>query len=159
MSHLLKEQHKKEELDDFLAKQSDDYLLEQYAQARIAFEEDVRKGRYSAYAEIVRAKLKMAILRRMENGLKKDTRSITFRFHKGSLEDSLKTAVTVTSFDELLRVINLELLPLDVIEKDDISIKYYGYDHRVPQKTYIVLSETYGIIGWTDGLFKETDQE
>lgn len=65
MSHLLKEKRTKEELATFLADKTDDYVLEQYAQARNAFEEDVRKGRYSQHAENVRAMLKQAVLRRM----------------------------------------------------------------------------------------------
>lgn len=70
MSHLLKEKRTKVELQEFLSDKTDDYLLEQYAQARNAFEEDVRKGRYSAHAENVRAQLKLIILRRMA-GLEK----------------------------------------------------------------------------------------
>lgn len=65
MSHLLKEPRTKEELVNYLKDKSDDYLLEQYALSRIAFEEDVKKGRYSEHAEHVRAMLKLMILRRM----------------------------------------------------------------------------------------------
>lgn len=70
MSHLLREKRTKDELSAFLLDKTDDYLLEQYAQARAAFEDDVRKGRYSEHAENVRAVLKLSILRRM-NGLEK----------------------------------------------------------------------------------------
>lgn len=65
MSHLLKEKRSQEELEEYLLDKKSDYLLEQYAQARISFEEDVRKGRYSKHAENVRASLKLTILRRM----------------------------------------------------------------------------------------------
>lgn len=65
MSHLLKEKRSKEELKDFLEDKTDDYILEQYALSRNAFEEDVKKGRYSENAENVRAILKLVILRRM----------------------------------------------------------------------------------------------
>jgi hypothetical protein len=70
MSHLLKEKRSKEELKDFLKDKTDDYVLEQYCLARIAFEEDVRKGRYSEHAENVRAILKLCTLKRMA-GLEK----------------------------------------------------------------------------------------
>ena len=65
MSHLLKEPLTKEELVIYLKDKSDDYLLDQYALSRIAFEEDGKKGRYSEHAEHVRAMLKLTILRRM----------------------------------------------------------------------------------------------
>ncbi|WP_144509851.1 hypothetical protein [Bacillus sp. FJAT-22090] len=65
MSHLLKEKRTKEELKSYLEDKTDDYILEQYALSRNAFEEDVKKGRYSEHAENVRATLKLIILRRM----------------------------------------------------------------------------------------------
>lgn len=43
MSHLLKEKRTQKELRVFLKDKTDDYVLEQYAQARNAFEEDVKK--------------------------------------------------------------------------------------------------------------------
>lgn len=65
MTNLLKEKRTKEELKSFLSDKRNDYLLEQYAQAKISFEEDVRKGRYSEHAENVREVLKDTILQRM----------------------------------------------------------------------------------------------
>lgn len=70
---LLKKRRTIEELKDYLKDKTDDYILEQYCYTRIAFEEDVRKGRYNGYAEHVRAMLKLTILKRMaglEKGIK-----------------------------------------------------------------------------------------
>lgn len=71
MSHLLKEKHSKEELKAYLKDKSDDYVLEQYALSRIAFEQDIKNSRYSEHAENVRASLKLCLLRRMA-GLEKN---------------------------------------------------------------------------------------
>lgn len=65
MSQLLKEKRTKAELEAFLKEQNSEYLLEQYAQARCAFEEDVRKRRYSEHAENVREALKDILLQRL----------------------------------------------------------------------------------------------
>ncbi|MCA1064692.1 hypothetical protein QTG56_24080 (plasmid) [Rossellomorea sp. AcN35-11] len=70
MTHLLKEKRTEQDLKTYLKDKTDDYVLEQYALSRIAFEEDVKKGRYSEHAENVRAVLKLCILRRMA-GLEK----------------------------------------------------------------------------------------
>lgn len=65
MIDLLRRRRTVADLKAYLEDKTDDYLLEQYCHTRIAFEEDVKKGRYNEHAENVRATLKLCILRRM----------------------------------------------------------------------------------------------
>lgn len=65
---------------------------------------------------------------------------INFRFHRGSLSESLKTAIKFSSLRELLIYIQnfyLEELLID-LNSIDFNIKYYGYDQRVKQQLNVI---------------------
>lgn len=69
-----------------------------------------------------------------------DTRNdVYFRFHRGSLFDSLATAVKVSSVDDLTGIILQQ--DGDFLKPgDELSIKKYGYgkDERIGWDTYLV---------------------
>lgn len=73
MSQLLRQLWTESELTDYLATKDNEYLLTQYAQAVSAFEEDVRRRRYSHNAELVRETMKQLILQRMKNHEQEET--------------------------------------------------------------------------------------
>lgn len=54
-----------EELYNHLSNQSNEFLLEQYAQERIAFEQDVKNRRYSAKREKMITVLQQVLLERL----------------------------------------------------------------------------------------------
>jgi hypothetical protein len=77
---------------------------------------------------------------------------IKFRWHRGSLEESLRTSVNITSFDELFYLIQKNLSEVGIeVRKENIDISHYADDHRIPETTHIVTLKNYGVLGWTDG--------
>lgn len=64
-----------------------------------------------------------------------------FRLHRGSLEESMKTACEVNSFAD----INAIIAPDKVV-----SVEKYGHDARINWDTYLVRTE-YGVAGMTNG--------
>lgn len=66
---ILKNKLTEKELENFVQKQSAEYVLDQYLRTRIALEEDIKKGRYNAYEETVRKVLRETILRRMKGNV------------------------------------------------------------------------------------------
>jgi hypothetical protein len=77
-----------------------------------------------------------------------------FRWHRGSLEESLKTEIEVMDFEELYRAISEELGDSIRIDRQDITIERYGFDNRLAQEMYIVKGETFGVIGFTNTNFR-----
>lgn len=79
-----------------------------------------------------------------------------FRFHRGSLEDSLKTRVEVSSKADVLKIVREALEPYEEI--DDISIRPYGFDDRINEEVFIVVTMLGGIstgaVGFTNGELK-----
>lgn len=69
-----------------------------------------------------------------------------FRFHRGSLDESLATTVEVDSLLELRRIIEKEWQLGD----ESLSIESYGYDERIGWDTHIVLWKN-SPVGFLDG--------
>ena len=76
------------------------------------------------------------------------TAKCKFRFHRGSLEESLETITEVSSKQELCDIIN-QHHNLN-INTDDIVIKYYAKDSRINGDSYIVTVNGLGVIGFTN---------
>jgi len=82
-----------------------------------------------------------------------------FRFHKGSLEDSIKTVIDVNSLEELEDIISKEYdIPLS--GWFEFRFEYAGYDNRIDWETYYVIVKDmiygYGYIaGMINGVFKK----
>jgi hypothetical protein len=82
-----------------------------------------------------------------------------FRFHRGSLKDSMETLFEFEKFDDLLSLVNLALwrLPWDIqdIVKEDIQIHRMepdnGKDDRIGWKnTKLISIKGYGVIGMAE---------
>lgn len=83
-----------------------------------------------------------------------------FYWHRGSLEESMNTAVSVNDFEELYQVIKKYLLDFSIpLDKHDIDIKFYGFDNRIKQKRYIVTVAGYGVVGWANKDLKTTQTD
>lgn len=77
--------------------------------------------------------------------------SINFRFHRGSLNESLKTMIVVTSIRQLVDKINSFFEFSPNLSISDIKIKYQCFDKRLHAESYIVTCND-GIIGFCDGI-------
>ena len=68
--------------------------------------------------------------------------TIKFRFHRGSLDDSLETVIAVNSKQELLDILNKSYANWydgKIIYKlNNLHIEPYGYDERIKWHTFIV---------------------
>ncbi len=77
-----------------------------------------------------------------------------FRFHKGQLNESLKTLVKVKNIKELCSAINKYYKVLDkkfLISHQDIYFQYIGYDERIGWDTFYVKDKRDGhVIGMSD---------
>ena len=81
-----------------------------------------------------------------------------FRWHRGSLDDSMKTVVNVDSLSDLKAVINTNYPEY----KGDIKFEYCMYDKRVKWDTYYVSikpykDQGYMIIGMSDCKLQSND--
>ena len=86
--------------------------------------------------------------------MERENNAIKFRFHSGSLEESMATCVEVMTYQELFDLINDSWDSyLDRIV--GLEMDYYTYDDRIGWETYIVIAVTYnGIkipIGFANG--------
>lgn len=75
-----------------------------------------------------------------------------FRFHRGSLEESLKTEVEVENIKLLQEMICSELQDYSIAETA-IIVEFYGYDHRIEKELYSVKIFGVGIVGFLDSEF------
>lgn len=75
-----------------------------------------------------------------------------FRFHRGSLEESLKTEVEVENIKLLHEMICSELQDYSFAETA-IIVEFYGYDHRIEKELYSVKVFGVGILGFLDSEF------
>ncbi len=66
---------------------------------------------------------------------------LKFRYHTGSLQDSLLTTIEFNGFESLLKHIKdkFGVIGIGEVKKDGIHIKYYGYDERVNQDLFVFL--------------------
>ena len=60
-----------------------------------------------------------------------------FRFHRGTLEESLKTSTAVSGFDDICRLV-ADPLCFDNLEAKDITCTFYGFDQRINEKLYTI---------------------
>ena len=75
-----------------------------------------------------------------------------FRFHRGTLEDSMKAVWEVETIDDILQIFKDEFPMLShLFNQDTVKIKPYGYDTRIEWDTYIVTIMGLGPVGFTDG--------
>lgn len=63
-----------------------------------------------------------------------------FRQHRGSLEDSLATTVSFSTFTEFKEYIRV-LLGLEEHKPNTLNVEFYGYDERCNQYLHIVTYE------------------
>ena len=76
-----------------------------------------------------------------------------FREHRGTLADSMATAIPLASDKQsLVKYINGLNLFLDNrnIGEEEIIIESYGFDERINWDTYIVRINGYGVVGFTN---------
>lgn len=84
--------------------------------------------------------------------------SVKFRFHKGGYEESMNTAITVNSLEELKNAI----IKWWGFGEMNISLvfKHARIDERNGWDTYMVIAEFSGIpekmvMGWSNGILKK----
>ena len=65
-----------------------------------------------------------------------DASPLLFRFHRGGLDDSMKTIVVIQSLVDLVLIISKKVENLT-----GIKIRHYCQDERIGWDTYIVLIE------------------
>lgn len=73
-----------------------------------------------------------------------------FRQHKGSLEASMKTATPVETLEDIANLPNIKKVEENGIILN-LKSKFYAYDDRIKWNTYIITSENYGVVGFTNG--------
>jgi hypothetical protein len=66
---------------------------------------------------------------------------IKFRWHRGSLKESMKTMKTFKNEEKLKEYIIAESKPWMDLEKKDISSIYTCYDHRIKWDTWNILGD------------------
>lgn len=79
-----------------------------------------------------------------------------FRFHKGSLEESLKTQIEVNTIEELISAIENYYSDTNQNKIVNLKFEYAGYDKRIDWNTYYVLvklnnSSQFFVAGMSDG--------
>lgn len=75
-----------------------------------------------------------------------------FRFHRGSLEESLKTEIEVENIKMLHEIICSQLQDYS-ISKSALIIEFYGFDNRIAKELYSVKVYGVGILGFLDSEF------
>jgi hypothetical protein len=79
-----------------------------------------------------------------------------FREHRGGLDESMATVVTLNGWDDLVAYVQKELLPFCMdVKPEQIHVKPLCYDQRIGWDTYIVTVDDYGVFGMTDGPAKD----
>jgi hypothetical protein len=71
-----------------------------------------------------------------------------FREHRGTLAESLATAVAVHDRAELIDYLRKILAPYPV--EDEIVVKFYAHDDRISEDLFAVTVPGYGLIGFID---------
>lgn len=80
------------------------------------------------------------------------------REHRGSLSESLSTAVEIPpTMDALIAAIKESLqAPKLLITKDTVHVQWYACDDRLdPPDVWIVTLKNYGVFGFTDSAIEE----
>lgn len=77
---------------------------------------------------------------------------IWFRHHRGSLSDSMATAVVVRSVADLVALVGPGLEQYGhTLTVDEVEVRPYCYDERIAWDTYLVTVHAWGVIGFTSG--------
>jgi hypothetical protein len=75
--------------------------------------------------------------------------TIQFRWHRGTLDESMATAVQIEpTIAALMAVLNKDALVQTVVT--ELQIEFYAFDERIQQPLYMVSSKTQGVFGWLD---------
>ena len=77
---------------------------------------------------------------------------IKYRDHRGSLAESMKTVQEFKTKTDLIKYLR-DSLPVQ-FRDCYLKIKYYSLDNRINWNTHIVTVEGLGVVGFTDGDFK-----
>ena len=80
-------------------------------------------------------------------------KKILFRFHRGSLNEAMKTVVEVETLNDILELQEIKEMENFGI-KLNLKSEFYYYDERINWNTYIITSDGYGVIGFTNGELK-----
>lgn len=75
-----------------------------------------------------------------------------FRFHRGSLEESLKTEIEVESVELLHEIVCNQLQDFS-ISRSALIIEFYGFDNRIAKDLYSVKIYGVGTVGFLDSEF------
>ena len=73
-----------------------------------------------------------------------------FRFHRGGLSESMETTVSLSTKEELIRVIGNSLKEWGDFNYNNLKIESYGFDDRINWNSHIVTLDGWGVIGFTD---------
>lgn len=79
---------------------------------------------------------------------KENIKEILFRWHRPTLEESMKTCIEISSLANLN-----ELIKEEYPFSEDIKIEFYGFDYRTGWKTFMVLVDGYPT-GWLNNELK-----
>ncbi len=71
-----------------------------------------------------------------------------FRFHRGSLEESLRTEIEMKSKSDLCDLISQTFQ--STFSKESLIIQYYGFDNRLNKDIHSVRIYGLGIVGFLD---------
>lgn len=80
---------------------------------------------------------------------------VQFGWQRGSVEESLRTAIEVNSFEELCSLIANSMSEVEIgFVQSYLTIDYYGFDDGILEDVYIVTLDKYGVLGWLNGTFE-----
>ncbi len=101
----------------------------------------IRQGYIPTESQFKLERLTKGELRCDQDGVKILEGKLLFRFHRGTLADSMKTVVPVASMQELVDHIcaNFSIVPK---HSECLLITHYGFDDRIKWDTYLVATET-----------------
>lgn len=134
-------------------------LIERYADGRricncgSAYKDGSGACRYGCSANQISAKHYIADRAAREIGVQ-GLPPIRFRQHRGGLDESMRTAVNVSSRQDILDQFEPWMLGVPAGEKADQSklcFHYSGYDDRNGWDTYLVTYEGLGVLGQANG--------
>lgn len=81
-------------------------------------------------------------------------KTIKYRDHRGSLDDSMATTRVFRTKKEFYDYIRESILPFK-FKPDGLICKWYAWDKRIKWNTYIVSLDGYGVLGMADGDINE----
>lgn len=73
-----------------------------------------------------------------------------FRSHRGTIEESMETAIEVETLEDIAKLLNLEQFGIET----NLVANHYCMDERIDWDTYIITNRNYGVVGFTNGDIK-----